>query len=486
MRAPQIIRTRSLCWLSALALLWTTATAHAQHANKRWTLDECIRQALKENIALNQEVLSNEINQVNYRQAKAGQLPSVNGNSSYTLNNGRSYNQSTSQFSNQLASGFNVGVTGSIVLFNAFRSVNLIRENMLYWEAGKLNLQKLRNDLMLSVVGAYLQVLFEYESIDIAKAIVQTDEQHVQYTEKYVRAGSLPESNLLQVKAQLETDNASEVEAESRLRVARLVLMQLMELPASEPFEIERPSLLELSLNETQQAEDIYNTALGILPEIRSAETKTQASAIGLKIAQAALLPKLTLGGSLSSSYSSLSSRISYSESSSIQNIGYVQNNETLPVYGTVTTTSTRISSYPFLRQLNDNFGQGLSLNLSIPIFNNLIYKSEVERSRIAMKIASLNESLVKNGIRKGVEQAYTDQLNAGKKIVATQEQLAAEQRSYHDAEVKFKAGIMNATDFFIEKSNYDRAMFAHLSAKYEYLFKTKIVAFYTGTLATP
>ena len=479
------VRPAALCGLILLLLVRQTTYAQ-QVVAKLWTLDECIRQALKENIALNQDALSNEINLVNYQQAKANQLPSLNASTNYTLSNGRSYNQSISQFSSELASGVNIGATGSIVLFNGARNVNLIRENKLFWEAGKLDVQKMRNDLMLSVVAAYLQMLFEYEAIEIATTIIENDKQHVLYTEKYVKAGSQPESNLLQVQAQLETDNANKVAAESRLRIARVNLMQLMEIPAGQAFDIEHPQMQELSLLPTQEAEDIYHTALSILPEVRSAVTKTQASAIGLKVSRAALLPKLALSGNLSSSYWSLNSLVAHYQSSSVRNIGYVQNNETLPVYGTVTTTSTELSTYPFWRQLGDNFGQSFSLNLSIPIFNNLIYKSEVARSRIAFRIAQLNESLVKNQVRKGVEQAYTDQLNAGKQLIATQKQLTAEQRSYHDAEVKFKAGIMNATDLFVEKGNYNKAMLSHLSAKYEYLFKTKVLSFYSGDLITP
>lgn len=465
-----------------LLLLWPVV---GYPQAKKWTLDECVKHALQENVVLNQGIANNEIYKINYTQAKANQYPNLNLTDAHNLDYGRNINPVTSQYTNQNVSSNSLVMSSGITLFNGMKYVNLIRENKLNYEAGDLDVEKLKNDLLLGVLGAYMQMLYEYEALDIATSIIRADSEHVTYTAKYVKAGSMPESNLLQVLAQLSTDKAAKVNAENQLQLARVALMQLMEMPLADDFQIERPEVAGIIPDVPLNSQDIYNVAEKLLPEIKSAAIKTQASEAALKVSKSELMPRMTLTGSLGTSYSSISSLYTYSSSTQQQQIGYLQNDPASLVYGPVTTNTENASRYPFIRQFGDNFGEGISLNINVPISNNLLYKSDIKRAKVAVKVAKLNEQAVKNQLRKNIEQAYADQKAAGKNYIASNEQLVSEERSYHDMEIKFKAGTENTTDFFVEKNNYNKAVYANLSARYDFMFKTKVVAFYTGNSIT-
>jgi outer membrane protein len=315
----------------------------------------------------------------------------------------------------------------------------------------------------------------------MALTVVQVDR-----TEKYVAAGKFPELNLFQIQSQLATDKSAEVDAENTLQIARVTLMQLLELPLSDDFDIEKPNL-EITLSEAaaQSSVDVYSMALTLQPQIKSAALRTQAADRDLKVAQSALFPVLGLTGTLRSSYSSLRSRVSDRLIYQQENIGYVQGNPSQPVIGLVPQNQVTSSAYPVENQLMDNFGQILNFNLTIPLFNNYQAKSAIAKSKIGIENAKLNEESVKVQLRKTIEQVYTDQNGSAKKLVAVGEQEKSEERTYGDMEKKFNAGMASTTDFLVEKNNYNKALLSKVSAKYDYIYKTKVVDFYLGKAIT-
>lgn len=472
-------------FLSALVLFTAIVNTTGYAQKKIWSLQDCINQALAENILLNQSIANNETNKINYDQAKSGRLPNLNFSDGYSLNAGRSLDPVTYQYTHRDVSANNISLTSSVTLFNGLKSQNIVRQNKLNYEAGIQDIEKAKNDLQLNVTGAYMQVLFQYEAIAIAQHQVDATIEHLNYTEQYVRAGSLPESSLLQMKAQLAADKVAKVDAENQLQIAKVVLMQLMDLPLTDDFETDRPANTELFTDTSMTVEDMYRIAEGYLPEVKSAAIKIKALETGLKVSKAVGTPKLTLSGSLGSSYSSTNSLVTYQTVSQVEHIGYLASNPFEIVDGVVADNHAHSSYYSYPKQISDNFGQGINLNLSIPVFNNLLYKSDIRRSRVAIRIAKLNERLIKNQLRKSIELAYTDQRAAANSYLATKEQLASEETAYRNVAVKFKAGLINTTDFFVEKSMYNRAQVAHTQAKYQYLYKTKILNFYlTNSIA--
>ena len=448
---------------------------------KIWTLKDCINQAWDNNIQLNQSELSNKIDKINLDLSKASVYPNLSFGDNHNFNFGNSINPSTYQTTKQTYSSNSLSLNSNITIFNGFQNVNLIKQNKLSYEAGKFDVDKLKNDITLGVISAYLQVIYSYEALDIAKNQMEATSKQVEKTQKYVDAGKLAEGSLFQIQYQYSQDKTSVVNAENQLQLAKVSLMQLMEMPITNDFDVDKVAITEPIIENNSPTSDIYKTSESIMPEIKSAELKTKASEIGIKVAQSNEMPKLTLGGTLKSSY--LSNRYLYSSQTTYntEDIGYLQSNPLDRVIGLIPTTTITKGNYSIGSQFKDNFGQVLGLSLTIPIFSNFQAKYGVDKAKINLLNAKLNEQATKNQLRKSIEQAYTDLAAAAKNYASVEDGFKSEEKAYNDMEKKYNLGIATATDFLIEKNNCEKAMFSVVQAKFNYIFKSKIVDFYLG-----
>ncbi|MFI5148142.1 MAG: TolC family protein [Bacteroidia bacterium] len=449
---------------------------------KKWSLKECMQTALEHNISLNQNKLTIESARAVWEQSQYNLYPTLNLSDAQNFNFGRSIDPVSYQYTSQNFATNTPSLNSTVTLYGGFRNLNLVKENKLSYMAGTLDLEKMQNDLSLNVIGAYMQVLLAAEAMNLAMEQAASTSIQAERTEKFVNAGKYPELNLLQVRSQLASDKSAIVDAENALQIAKVNLMQLMELPVVPEFDIEKP-VLETALSELAitPAEVVYKNALSWQPQVKSAVYRSQAAETDLRISQGSILPVLSLSGALRTSYSSLRSRTSEQISYQRETIGYLQGNLSQPVIGLIPVSIISSSGYPIGKQFSDNFSQAAGLTLTIPIFNNFQGKYAIVRSKIGIQNARLNEDAVKIQLRKTVEQACTDQSGAAKKLAATTEQEKSEERTYVDMEKKLNAGIANMTDFLIEKSNYNKARISRLVSKYDYAYKTKVVDFYLG-----
>jgi len=418
-----------------------------------WTFQQCLDTALVRNISINQSILSKELTQITLEQTKASRIPSVSASMGENLSVGWNIDPTTNQYVDQAYHSTNFAVNSSLILFNGLQNANTIRQNKLSLQAGGYDIDQAKNDVTLSITTGYLQVLFAYEVLKTAIRQAESTEAQVDLTEKFVNAGKLPESNLLQIKSQLATDNLSVVTAENQRDLAKVTLLQLMELPVSDSFDVFQPEFPEPAILLAQSNEQIYQKALETQPQITSASLKTKASQYSLRISKGARWPRLNLGASLGSNYASSRTK----------------------------GTSVNPENYPFFEQMWNNLGQTVNLNLSIPIYSQRSIKSSIDRASINLLSMQLNEQNIQNQLRKSVEQAYTDLKASIKKYEATKEQLAAAELSYKAAEQKYNVGLMHATDFLIEKNSYFQAQSNLIQVKYETIFRKKILDFYQG-----
>jgi len=437
-------------WLIVLMLL---ASLPAGAQSKAWTFQQCLDTALVRNISVNQSRMANELDKVSLEQSKAGRYPSLSASAGEAVSIGKSVSPSTNSYVTEGYHSTSFGVSTSYNLFNGFQNANTIRQNRENVEAGRYDIDKAKNDVTLNITTGYLQVLFAYEILSAAKSQVEATVAQVDRTEKMVNAGKSPESDLLQIRSQLATDNLSVITAQNQLDLAKITLMQLMEIPVTDDFEIAVPVTDESSALEMQSREDIFNKSLSVQPQITSASLKTSASMMALKVSEGARWPRVNLGANLNTNYAS----------SRKVNTGSGQENS------------------PFYNQIWDNLGQSFSLGISIPIYSNRQVKSNIDRAKINLVTARLNEQNTRNVLRKTVEQTYTDMKAAVKKYDATKQQLAAVESVYRNAEKKYMVGMMSATDFLIQKNNFTQAQSGLIQAKYDYIFKRKILDFYQG-----
>ncbi len=427
-------------------------SARAQH--HLWTFQECLDTAIQRNISLNESRVNNDLNQINLDQSKASLYPYLSASGRDGVGFGRSLNPTTNQYIAKTTNSSSFGLSSSVTLFNGFQLTRTILQNKMNLDAGKTDIDNVKNTVTLNVTTAYLQVLFDYEILDAAKSQANATGVQVDQTEKQVKAGTLPESNLYTIRAQQATDNLAVVNAQGTLDLAKVTLEQLMEFPAVDSFDLKIPDFIEPSIIINKTNQEIYAKALTVQPQIAGASIRTNSTMLGIKISEGARYPTLSLSGAANSNYA-VSSRTGVAAS--------------VP------------NASPFFPQLWNNLGESIGLNLSIPIYSNRQIKSNIERARVNLLLTQLNEQNLKIQLRATIEQSYTDLKNSIKKYEATKEQIAAAELAYQNMERKYKVGMATAIDFLIEKNAFYLAQSNGIQAKYDYIFKSKILDFYQG-----
>jgi outer membrane protein len=448
---------RNALLISAVLLLFSGGLI----AQKAWTLEECIDYALENNIRVKQSYLDVKAGEVNQLQSKLDFLPSVNGSASHSYGWGRSIDLATYQYVNQQSMQSYFDVSSSVTLFNGFQKLNTLKQRRYDYLASKYNSDKIKNDISLAVAGYYLQILFSRELVGNAREQLDITQQQVDRTRKLVEAGTLAQGSLLDIQAQLANEEVSLVQAQNQLTLANLDLLQLLELQAGTEFSIDVPKLSVNKAPELLPVDYIYNAALDVMPEIKSAELNYSSTDRALAIAKGSRSPSLTMNAGIGTNFS---------DQIRLSNI------PTDPGYN---------ETKPFSDQLRDNRSTTLSFRLSIPIFNGYQTSSYISRSKLNLLNADYNLQLAKNTLRKNVETAYTDALAAYKTYQARQKSLNSLNESFKYTEQKFNVGMVNALDYNVSKNQLNLAESDLLSAKYDFIFKLKVLDFYLGKSLT-
>ncbi len=417
-----------------------------------WTFQQCLDTALKRNISVNQSRLSNELNKISLEQSRANRIPSVSANVGESFNFGKNVDATTNSFVIGTFNSGNYSLSASYNLFNGLQNNNTIKQYKLNIEAGKFDIENARNAVILSVTTGYLQILQQYEILKVAQNQLSADSVQVDRTQKMLNVGRAAESDLLQIQSQLATDYLSFVNAQNQLDIARVTLMQLMQIPVIDKFDVEVPALVEPGLDLLQSKEVIYQKALTVMPQIQSASLKTTSSLMAIKIATGARWPRLTFSAGLSSNYAS-SGR----------------------------NPNVNVDGYPWYSQVWDNVGQSMNLGLSIPIYSNRSIQSSIERAKINSKTAALNELNTQQTLRMNIEQSYTGLKSSARSYEAGKIQLSSTEITYRNAEKKYNVGVMSVTDYLIQKNNFTNSVSNLIQAKYNFIFQSKILDFYQG-----
>lgn len=430
-------------------------------AQKTWTLEDCINHALDNNIRIKQSYLDVETGNINQLEGKLDFLPSINGSASHSYGWGRSVDMATYNYVNQQTQQSYFSLNSDLTLFSGFQKINTLKQRRLDYLVTKYNSDKIKNDVSLSVAGAYLQILFSRELVNNAEQQYAVTSQQIDRTAKLVAAGTLAKGSLLEVQAQGANEEVSLVQAKNQLNLSYLDLLQLLEIEAGTDFQIDIPSLALTEQPEILPIQYIYNAALGSMPEIKSAEMSFESSGRALSVAKGSRSPSLALSLGLGTSYSD-----------QIR----VSNNPLDPGFNEIKS---------FSDQLSDNQNTTLAFRLSIPIFNNWQINSYVGRSKVNFLNADYNLQLMKNTLRKNVETAYADALAAYSSYSAREKSLSSLEESFSYTEQKFNVGMVNAIDYNVAKSQLNKAESDLLSAKYDFIFKYKILDFYLGKTLT-
>ncbi|GGF07875.1 TolC family protein [Hymenobacter cavernae] len=457
-----------------------------------WTLQGAVDYALQNNLTVRQSLLTADLTSATLRQSKAALLPTANLSGTQAWNYGTNINPLTNIFQDQTTRTNNFSGTAQVTLFAGFQLRNIVKRNALDYEAGLKDVEQARNDLSLNVASAFLQTVLAGELLRTNQVRVNSTQQQVNRTKVLLKAGSVAESNLLDLQAQLATDQYNVITAQNQLDLARLQLAQFMNLnaAATRALSVTTPDLPdpdEQSLADAQP-DETFELAQAALPEIKAADLRVRSALRNVEVARGAYYPRLTFGASIFTGYSSLYTRpIVTGDSVQLP----------LPVFQYDAATGQPVStpfvalspkqpvrssaSSDFPDQLKNNLGRSLQFALQIPILNGLQTRTTVQRSLIAVKQAELRLDQARLTLRQSIQQAYADALAAQRQYIAARQQVDALTLSYRNSEIRFNNGLLNGTEFNIAKNNLTAAESSMIQAKYSFIFRRKVLDFYQG-----
>ena len=473
--------------LLIFGLVFTICTStFSQSAGKKvYILKECIEIALRNNLAVKRSALGLKGADINLDQARYTMLPTLNLSSSGGSNWGRSVDPTTNLFIDQKIDNANVSANASLLLFNAFRVMNGIRQSVNDKAAAESDYTKAKNDVILSVITFYTSVIFNQELLQNAQFQLRTTQQQLERTKKLEQAGSVPLGNVLDLEAQDATNELNLVQRENNYNLSLLQLKQALQLPASTPLDVEVPAINVEDQVIDQTTEQIYDIARQNMPEIKAAVFRTESAAYGLKSARGSLYPRLSLNANAFTNYSS-AARI-FSTSTVIDPnpvIGFIGSdplNSANQVRSIQPASIPNFTEKPFSNQFSDNISRALSLNLTIPVFNSYNARANVLRSKVTKETASINLTDVENRLRQAIETAYNDATAAAKTYASSAKAVKAREEAFRMTKQRYDAGASNYVDYQVSENNLFQAKSDQVRAKYDLIFKKKVLDFYQG-----
>ena len=438
---------RTIFTLAYLLLLALFASLHAQEL---WTLDKCINYAHDNNIQIKQSTLNTQYQLNMLKEKKNSRLPNLNGQVSENLNFGRSLTyENTYQNVNSAQTDFGLGT--QLTVFQGMQINNAIKKTEFDLKASFEDLAKAKDDLSLNIASTFLEILFAKELVKVSEDQILITNQQLKQSQEKVNAGSLASGALLEIEAQAAREELNIVDAKNQLQLAKLKLAQMLELVFTDKFDVEIPILPEVGAQSSvTNSQDVYLTALKQRPEIRGAEYRYQSTEMQLKMAEGVFYPTISFYANYYNNY----------------------NNKYTDIKG------TKIS---FGDQFSNNQRKGLGLQMNIPIFNRFSTKLNVDNAKIQMLNTQLELEGTKKVLRQEIETAQTTAITSFNRYKSTEKAVTSMQEAFRYSEEKFNVGMVNAVDYNLAKTNLLKASSDLLRAKYEFIFRSKILDFYKG-----
>jgi len=449
-----------------------------------YTLQQCIDYALEHNLTIKQSELNVELSKIGVNQSTMNLFPNLNGFASNNYYYGRSIDPNTNAFTTDQVRSNSFSLSSSMSLFEGFQLQNTLKQSKLNYMASRYDLQKIRNDIALNVATFYLQVLYNQELLKVTRD--QKDATTVQRnrTERLFEAGSLSKGNLLDMESQLASDEVRLITAQAQYDQAMLSLKQLLELDTARNFSIVEPVIESPQMNSSySDVNAIYLTALTNQPDIKSYEYRVKGAEKGLSIARGAISPRLSLTGSLSTAYTTSKQKIIGYVSGEPQIIGFVL--DTIPVYSSYGSETPVFGKTAFNDQLSDNLSKSVGFNLTVPLFNNWTTHNGIKRAKINLEQSQLNLLTAQKSLLKSIQQAVADAAASYQKLIAGKKSVDALTESVNYNEQKYNLGLISTYDFLLAKNNLAKAQADLLQAKYDYIFRLKVLDFYQGKSLT-
>ncbi|MBB6500385.1 TolC family protein [Pedobacter cryoconitis] len=427
-------------------------------AQESLTIQDAIDRMLQNNLNIKQSSLNVSTAAVNLEQSKAALYPSLNGTIDNSLNYGRSLNAATNTLVTQNFYSGDGSLNAQVDVFVGFSKINQIRQNKILLEAGNSNLDKMKNDLILQVVTAYFQVVFNTDLLKASKEQLLVAQETQRREQTLLEAGNKTLADISQAKAQTATAELNVTNAQNQLTISYLTLSQLMEMRADDnSYVVVKPTIQDIAqAQKNYDANDVYNTSLSFFPDIKLAQLNRQAAEKAVLVAKGAYYPKVTFGGGLGSRYSYL-----------------------------MATKGVSFPNMHFSDQISNNFYQNVGFTVQIPIFNGLQVRSNVKRAKISYETSKVSEQLAKNNLNKVIAQAVADLRAADSRYKSNENTFNAQKDAFNVIEQRYNVGLVNSLDYNTSRTNRNKAEVDYIQSKYDLLFKSKVIDYYLGKQIT-
>lgn len=436
-------------------------TINAQ--DKKWSLEECVEYALDNNISIKQQELNKELVEEDIVTAKGNFYPNLNGSASQDWNFGSYIGQTGLRISRDSRSN-SFGLSSGVNLFNGNRNRNNLFQAKKDLEAAGYDLEANKNIIMLYIVNSYLDILLNKENLKIAQDQIVISESQVEKSKGLVESGSKAKAILLEAQATLATNKQQLTSAQNAVNISLLNLAQLLQI-SHKGFDIADVKLdvtsASLIYNDTDA---IYEKAVSTLPEIKSAEIAVESSELSVDIAKGAYYPSLSFRAGLGTSYQ--------------HNKGFPDER---PIIDPDDPNIIIWVPNGFGQQLKDNMGYYLGFALNVPIFNRFQTKSGVSRSMINQQKVELQLLDEQVKLRESIEKAYADAKAALDQFVSSETSLVAQEELFRNAQESYNSGVMTSFDFDQVRNRLVNAQSTMVNAKYNFIFRTKLLEYYYG-----
>ena len=474
-------------------LLITFSISLKAQSPTKWDLKTCIEYAIEHNISVQQADIQSRLAKLQADLAKSNQLPTINGSSGMGLRLGRSIDPTTNAFTNTQFLYNNFGLNGGIQIFNAGRLTNASASSNFSWQASEADKLNAINDVSLSVATFYLQVLSAIEQTEITKIQISQTKEQLAATKKRVEVGLLPELNLLELETQLANDSSTYISANANIEQSKMQLKALLNLDASQTFDIQVQSVDDIKLQSFAdlQPDYVFNVATQNLPSVKAADLRVKAASKNELVAKSGFYPSLSFGYNLSSNFSNVFNYISgfnltgFSTPNANTPFVTVSNAKYYiqsPIY-TPTTTKRNWGNIwnGWGDQVNNNFGQSFGLQMSIPIFNGNQSKINYQQAKLNYRNANLQKENTNLKLKQDIFTAYNNAVIAFNKLVANQKALTSAEKTFAFAIKRYDLGLLGTIELLNNQNNFLKAKVNYKAAQYEYVFRIKLLEFYKG-----
>ena len=412
-----------------------------------YSLQQAIDTAIANNIPVKQSNLLMQAAGVNWKQARLNRLPDLNSDINHGINQGRSIDPFTNSPVTQQINYANYGISSGVLLFNGINLTSQVKQNAYAYDASRMEWQQEKDNLTLSVILAYLQVLSNDEIVNSSKAQADLSQKQLERLQILDRQGAINPSLVSDLKGQFMNDQLAILNASNALETSKLALSQLMNIPYSKNMQLEKLNVNDMLAAYAQDPNSIYQNALLQFALVKSVDLRKQSARYALKATRGQLFPSLFLNSNYGTNYSSVA-----------QNAA---------------------GKIAYRDQLNNNVSSAFNLGLRIPIFNSLVIRNRIKLADITLKNAELVEENTRIVLRQQIERAHLNMTNAYERYQTLIQQVDAYTQSFKAAEVRFNAGVGSSVDYLIAKNNLDRANINLISAQYDFALRKKVLDFY-------